>query len=64
MWLGGTGGALERDYPPPFALALPTLIAGSWLGWKSYVLSDEAIFREVVLGLLLASGVALLAARR
>ncbi len=37
------------------------VIAGTWLGWKSYGRIDEAAFRKIVLYLLLASGLALVA---
>lgn len=58
IWLGGAG-ALTVDIARLFAIGLPALIAGTWLGWKLYGWLDEATFRKVVLGLLLASGVVL-----
>ncbi len=58
IWLGGAG-ALTADIARFFVIGLPALIAGTWLGWKSYGRLDETTFRKVVLGLLLASGVAL-----
>jgi uncharacterized membrane protein YfcA len=39
--------------------ALPPLMAGAWLGWRAYGRLDERRFRQVIAGLLIASGVAL-----
>lgn len=58
--LGGTG-AITADITRLFFIGLPAVIAGTWLGWKSYGHIDEATFRKIVLYLLLASGVALVA---
>lgn len=63
VWLGGAG-TLTADIARLFAIGLPALIAGNWLGWKLYGRLDEAAFRKVVLGLLLASGVVLVIATR
>lgn len=57
-WLAGAG-VLTTEVGRLFLLGLPVLIAGTWLGWKSYGRLDEALFRKVVLGLLLVSGVVL-----
>ena len=62
-WLGGTG-VLTADILRYFAIGLPALMAGTWLGWKAYGRLDEAGFRKAVLYLLLVSGVALVAAWR
>jgi len=43
-----------------FAIGLPILLAGTWLGLKLYGRVDDAGFRKIVLTLLLVSGVALL----
>jgi uncharacterized protein len=59
LWLGAKG-AITLDTIKLFAVGLPVLIAGTWLGLKLYGRLDEASFRKVVLVLLLASGVALL----
>ena len=59
--MGGTG-TITLDIARLFVLGLPALIAGTWLGWKSYGRLDEAIFRKIVLYLLLASGAALVIA--
>jgi len=58
VWLGGAG-ALTADIARLFAIGLPALIAGTWLGWKLYGRLDEVTFRKAVLCLLLVSGVAL-----
>jgi len=42
-------------------IGLPLLLAGTWVGLRLYARLDEAGFRRVVLGLLLISGVALIA---
>jgi hypothetical protein len=43
-----------------FLLGLPALLAGTWLGMKLYGRLDEAMFRRVVLILLLVSGAVLI----
>jgi uncharacterized membrane protein YfcA len=58
-WLGAKG-AITVDILKLFALGLPVLLAGTWLGLKLYGRLDEQGFRRVVLVLLLVSGVALL----
>jgi uncharacterized protein len=58
-WLGAKG-AVTLDILKLFALGLPVLLAGTWLGLKLYGRLDEQGFRRVVLVLLLVSGVALL----
>lgn len=57
-WLGAKG-AVSADTIRLFLLGLPALFAGTWLGMKLYGRLDEAIFRKVVLVLLLLSGAAL-----
>jgi uncharacterized membrane protein YfcA len=44
-----------------FLIGLPALIAGSLLGWALYGKLDEAVFRKIVLVLLLLSGIAIVA---
>ncbi|MEK6593923.1 MAG: sulfite exporter TauE/SafE family protein [Pseudomonadota bacterium] len=58
LWLGGAG-TLTIDIARLFVVGLPALFIGTWLGWKLYGRLDETKFRKVVLGLLLASGIAL-----
>ncbi|QOZ72789.1 sulfite exporter TauE/SafE family protein [Bradyrhizobium arachidis] len=59
LWLGAKG-SLTLDTAKLFALGLPFLFAGTWLGLKLFGRIDEAAFRKLVLALLLVSGVALL----
>jgi uncharacterized membrane protein YfcA len=59
IWLGAKG-TLTLETAKLFALGLPFLLAGTWLGLKLFGRIDDAIFRRIVLALLFASGVALL----
>jgi hypothetical protein len=59
LWLGAKG-AIAPDTIKLFAIGLPVLIAGTWLGLKLYGRLDEASFRKVVLVLLFISGVVLM----
>jgi uncharacterized membrane protein YfcA len=59
IWLGAKG-AVTVDTIKLFAIGLPVLIAGTWLGLKLYGRLDEATFRKVVLVLLFASGIGLI----
>lgn len=43
-----------------FLWCIPALVAGVWLGLKLYSRLDEILFRRVVLGILLISGITLL----
>ncbi|MGY8637655.1 sulfite exporter TauE/SafE family protein [Bradyrhizobium sp. 14AA] len=56
----GAKGALTLETAKLFALGLPFLFAGTWLGLKLFGRIDEVAFRKIVLALLLVSGVALL----
>lgn len=56
----GIGGAVHADTLRLFAIGLPVLLLGTWLGLKLYGRMDEVGFRKIVLVLLLASGVALI----
>jgi len=58
LWLGARG-SLTLETAKLFALGLPFLFAGTWLGLKLFGWIDEAGFRKIVLALLLVSGVAL-----
>jgi uncharacterized membrane protein YfcA len=58
-WLG-VQGAISLEVIWLFTIALPVLLAGTWLGLKLYGRLDEAQFRKLVLILLLASGAVLL----
>jgi uncharacterized membrane protein YfcA len=59
LWLGAKG-AIAPDTIKLFAIGLPVLIAGTWLGLKLYGRLNEASFRKVVLVLLFISGVVLI----
>lgn len=59
LWLGAKG-TVTAETVRLFALGLPCLIAGTWLGLKLFGRIDEATFRKVVLALLFVSGVALI----
>ncbi|MCK1388794.1 sulfite exporter TauE/SafE family protein [Bradyrhizobium sp. 21] len=56
----GAKGAITFETAKLFALGLPFLFAGTWLGLKLFGRIDETTFRKIVLALLLISGVALL----
>lgn len=56
--IGGTGG-ISVAVIKLFAVGLPVLAIGTWVGWTVYGKLDDVIFRKVVLVLLLASGAAL-----
>jgi hypothetical protein len=58
FWLDGTG-QISADTLHLFAIGLPVLLAGTWVGLRLYARLDEAGFRRVVLGLLLISGLGL-----
>jgi uncharacterized membrane protein YfcA len=58
-WLG-IKGVVSADTIRLFLLGLPALLAGTWLGMKLYGRLDEAMFRSVVLILLLVSGAVLI----
>jgi uncharacterized membrane protein YfcA len=56
----GAKGSLTLETAKLFALGLPFLLAGTWLGLKLFGRIDEAAFRKIVLALLFVSGVALI----
>ena len=60
----GGVGIITLDTVRLFMIGLPTLVAGSWLGWMLYGKLDESAFRKIVLVLLLVSGVTLVASGR
>ncbi len=53
-------GAVGVDTWIAFAICLPALLAGAFIGLKLYARVDDRGFRRIVLGLLLVSGLALL----
>ncbi|WP_426613050.1 sulfite exporter TauE/SafE family protein [Bradyrhizobium sp. McL0616] len=56
----GARGSFTVETAKLFALGLPFLFAGTWLGLKLFGRIDEGTFRKIVLALLCVSGVALL----
>jgi uncharacterized membrane protein YfcA len=56
---GGTG-AISLETIRLFVVGLPCLLLGTFAGWSLYGKLDEATFRNVVLWLLLISGVVML----
>jgi len=54
-------GLVTREMLPMFAIVAPAMLVPTLLGMRLYVGISEAGFRRLVLGLLTASGVALLA---
>lgn len=54
-------GLVTRETWPLFAVVIPALLIPSMLGTKLYVGLSEAAFKRVVLGLLTASGAAMIA---
>jgi uncharacterized membrane protein YfcA len=59
LWLGARG-RITTETAKFFAIGLPCLLAGTWLGLKLFGRIDETTFRKIVLALLLISGVTLL----
>ena len=59
LWFGGNQ-MVSKDTLHLFAIGLPAVLLGSWLGLNLYGKLDEATFRRVVLILLLFSGLTLL----
>lgn len=55
-------GIVTRDMLPLFAIVAPAMLAPTLLGARLYIGISEARFRQIVLGLLTASGLALLTA--
>jgi uncharacterized membrane protein YfcA len=58
LWLGGAG-MVASDTLLLFAIGLPAVLAGTWVGLRLYGKLDESGFRKVVLVLLLVSGATL-----
>ena len=53
-------GFLTLDIFYNFLKAFPALMLGSWIGIKIYALINEALFRQVILGLIFLAGLGLL----
>lgn len=58
LWLAWQG-AVTAETLMRLAWALPAIAVGTWLGLKLYRRLDENRFRQLILGLILVSGVAL-----
>jgi hypothetical protein len=58
----GIAGALTTQTLRLYALGLPAMVAGLWLGFKLYGKLDDAAFRKVILVLLLIAGLGLIGA--
>jgi uncharacterized membrane protein YfcA len=56
-------GAVTAETLKLYLLGLPALLAGLWLGFKLYGKLNDVAFRKLVLLLLLAAGLALIAAQ-
>ena len=59
LWLGAKG-TWTADTSKFFVMGLPCLLAGTWLGLKTFGQIDEAASRKVVIALLFVSGVTLM----
>lgn len=59
VYLGS--GVVTRQMLPYFAIVAPAMLVPTLLGARLYIGISEARFRQIVLGLLTASGIALLA---
>jgi uncharacterized membrane protein YfcA len=58
----GATGAVTLEIAKLYLLGLPAMLGGLWLGFRLYGKLDDAAFRRVILVLLLAAGLALIAA--
>ena len=58
LWLGAKG-TITAETVKLFVMGLPCVIVGTWLGLKLFGRVDEAMFRKIVLALLLISGATL-----
>ena len=57
-------GSLTRSIAELFVIGLPAVLLGTWAGFRLYGQVDEAMFRRLLLILLLVSGVFMLASVR
>ena len=55
----GIAGVVTAETINLYLLGLPLLLAGVWIGFKLYGTLDDALFRKVLLVLLLISGLVL-----
>jgi uncharacterized membrane protein YfcA len=63
LWLGSTG-TITAETMRLFAVGLPALVLGTALGWALYGRLNEASFRNIVLVLVLISGILLVGVGR
>jgi uncharacterized membrane protein YfcA len=56
-------GVITADVLRLYALGLPAMVAGLWVGFKLYGKLDDAAFRKVILVLLLLAGLGLIIPR-
>jgi uncharacterized membrane protein YfcA len=59
LWLGAKG-TVTAETAKLFVMGLPCIITGTWLGLKLFEYVDEAMFRKIVVALLLISGAMLI----
>jgi uncharacterized membrane protein YfcA len=59
LWLGAKG-TIELETVELFAMGLPIVVAGTWVGLKLFGRINEATFRKIVLALLFVSGAVLI----
>ncbi|MDI4231974.1 sulfite exporter TauE/SafE family protein [Bradyrhizobium sp. Arg237L] len=55
FWLGAKG-TITAETAKLFVMGLPCVMAGTWLGLRPFEHIDEAMFRRIILALLLISG--------
>lgn len=53
------GGQVTEGAATVALVTVPITLLGAWIGARAYSFADEALFRKVVLGLLLVSGIVL-----
>jgi uncharacterized membrane protein YfcA len=56
----GVAGRFTAETFKLYAFALPALVVGIWAGLKLYGRLDDAVFRKIILSLLLVSGLSLI----
>jgi uncharacterized protein len=56
----GIAGAITAEILRLYLIGLPALVAGLWLGFRLYGKLDDAMFRKVILALLLVGGLGLI----
>lgn len=58
----GFAGVVTMEIVKLYALGLPALLAGLWIGFKLYGKLDDAAFRKLILVLLVCAGLSLIVA--